>query len=124
MEQKLWRSPLGKPWFLITTLIILLLTILKLNSSLTFFPRELLVDGKPPIKYDLFDILLYGGWLIGPPLFFLIEYVFIFGKDESRRLDDKQVADLKYCHELAGKIWAGVSVFLGILLLTKHNIKL
>ena len=123
MQSNLWRSPLGKLWFLILVLVLLSLTILKLNSSLIFVDREFVVDKTQTVHYDLFDLLLYGLWLIGPPVLFLVEYVYIFGRVESRRLDEKQVADLKYCQELAGKIWAGVSVFLGIILLIRHGIK-
>lgn len=121
---RLWKSPLGKPSFIGFVLFLLLLTILKLISSVTFIDRELALEPNNPIHYDLFDLLLYGIWLIGPPVVFLVEYTYIFGEDDSRRMNEKEVADLKYCHELAGKIWAGVSVFLGIVLLIRYGIKL
>ena len=122
-DNRLWRSPLGQKWFIMLVLISLLLTILKINSHFSFIPKVYATLDCKNISYDFFDLIMYGTWLIGPPLFFLIEYVYIFGGDEKRRLDSDQVTDLKYCHDLASKIWAGVGVFLGIMLLIRYGIK-
>lgn len=121
-NERLWRSPLGEKWFMAIVILMLILTFIKFVNRTNFIPSTQLINGKET-TYDLMDLFLYGCWLIGPPLIFLIEYVFIFGRDEKRRLNTKQVADLKYCHELASKVWAGVSVFLSIILLTKYGIK-
>lgn len=119
---KLWRSPLGKNWFIITVVLALGLTIFKIWSDLNFLPKIFETD-KKPLHYDFFNLILYGAWIIGPPFFFLVEYTLIFGKDEARRMDPIQRDDLKYCHELASKVWAGVGVFLSILLFIKFGVK-
>ena len=122
-ENKLWRSPLGAKWFIVLVMIALILTIIKFYSSVSFITKTYQTSGDKEISYDFFNLIMYGCWLIGPPLFFLIEYTFIFGKDENRRMDPIQVADLKYCHDLASKVWAGVGVFLSMMLLVKYGIK-
>ena len=123
-ETKLWRSPLGSKVFISFVIIILILTALKFYSNTFFIEAFYKSSDCKDIKYDFFNLILYGVWLIGPPLFFLIEYVFIFGKDENRRMNEIQCADLKYCHDLASKVWGGIGVFFSILLLVKYGIKL
>jgi len=82
------------------------------------------IESPREINYDYLDIILYILWLIGPPLFFLYEYIYIFGKDPSNRLDKAQVDDLKYTQELGSKIWTALSVCFGVLLLVKYGLKL
>src|SRR4051812_16852760 len=105
---ELWKSPLGHVPFIVSVMILLILTILKYASNLNFIRASYEISKDKKVEYDIFNVILYGAWVIVPPLIFLIEYVFIFGKDESRRLDRDQCADIKYCHDLASKIWAGV----------------
>jgi hypothetical protein len=123
-EKKLWRSPIGSPWLIGPILFLLLLTIIKFFMKGKLLPIDVEAIKTTKGSFDLVDILLYGVWVILPPLVFLIEYVFLFGRNEQNRLDLSQITDIKYCHELASKIWAGVGVFLGIALLIKYGIKL
>ena len=56
--------------------------------------------------------ILFGAWLIGPPLWFLREWS-VFEPDQN---DPKKFEYFKYSHELAKNFWIAVSVFLGLLL--------
>ncbi len=53
-------------------------------------------------KCKFFDVVAYGAWTIIPPSWFMYEYTWLC-PDEAR-FDSNQLADLKYKHELAGKI--------------------
>jgi hypothetical protein len=124
-QEKLWRSPLGSKWVMGSVLTLLLLTVIKICSNPVWIavPSNF-VSPENHAKYDFLNIILYGIWVVGPPVIFLIEYTMIFGRNEDNRMNPRQCEDLKYCHELAGKIWAGVGVFLSVILLIKYGIKL
>lgn len=121
--EELWSTPFVKKtefWVILAFLIVITIT--------KFCIKHPFLDSGVPPKdapknYDYLDLVFYGLWLVGPPSFFLYEYVFYFGKKSSNRLDPKQAADIKYCQDLAGKIWAGLAVFFSILLLAKYGIK-
>jgi hypothetical protein len=53
-------------------------------------------------------VVLGGLWVIGPPVWFFLEHVYIF------RIwgDPDQYEQFKRLQDLAGKIWAGVIIFL------------
>ncbi len=122
--KKLWRQKPAQRVFLVIVVVILFGTILKFSSDTIWICKIYKTPEGKEIHYDFMNVVLYGLWLIGPPLFFLIEYVFIFGKNEANRMDTIQIEDIKYCQDLGSKIWGGISVFLGILLLIKYGIKL
>lgn len=68
---------------------------------------------------DVVDIVVYSCWAILPPAWFLYEYTWLFPDDA--KFDSHQLNDLKYKHELAGKLWAGVIVLITAILLFKHT---
>ncbi len=123
--KKLWCTPFGKRLkFWITLACLIAITITKFCTNYTVLDSGIESTSSLKNHYDYLDLVFYGLWLVGPPLFFLYEYVFYFGKDPSYRLDSAQTADIKYCHDLGSKIWGGLAVFLSILLLVKYGIKL
>ena len=122
-KEKLWRTPIKGAWFIVILTILILATSLKFSfKSLIWFPST--TEATTKIFYDYIDLIIYGLWIIVPPLFFLFEYVYLFGKDEKNRLDPIQREDLKYCQDLGSKIWAAIAVFFSILLFVKYGIKL
>lgn len=116
----LWESPSGHPFFLVIVSLILLVCLLKL----TVFEGPW-VDSEKKSQYlgnyDIVDISIYFFWLVMPPIFFLFEYIFLFGKTESNRLNSNQITDFKYCQELGSKIWAAVVVCFSILLYVRYG---
>lgn len=122
--EKPWRSPIRNGGVIFLLVLLVIFSGYKLSPEIFWCSRQFKLPDRNPVRYDVIDVFIYGAWLIGPPVFFLYEYVFLFGKDPARRMDPKQVEDLKYCQELATKIWAGIGVFLSALLLIKYGIKL
>jgi hypothetical protein len=49
----------------------------------------------------------------------MFEYTWLF--PEEARFDSSQLADLKYKHELAGKIWGGLVVLITAILYLKYG---
>jgi hypothetical protein len=125
-KKRLWRSPLGARWVVTLVLILLIATFIKFITPCPVLIRKYFYfsESHKSVLYDLFDLILYGCWLIIPPVFFLIEYVFIFDKDETRRMDEDQLSDMKYVQDLASKVWAAVGVFFSIMLLLKYGIRI
>jgi len=124
-EKKLWHSPLDSIYFIMLLLLLLFGTILKFctNTVWISIPQTYFSSAEKHVNFDFANLIIYGIWLVGPPLLFLIEYTFMFGKAEKNRMDPIQCADIKYCHDLASKIWAGVSVFLSVILALKYGLK-
>lgn len=122
LEEKLWKSPYGSPIFQIIVILMLLFCL----SKLTIIENHWFDAGKKSkneISYDIIDISIYFFWLVMPPIFFLVEYVVLFGKNESNRLNSDQISDLKYCQELGSKIWAAVVICFSILLYVRYGFK-
>ena len=82
-----------------------------------------------PVKYNYtilkekivnsFDIFIYAFWIIIPPSWFLFEYTWLF--PNNLRQDTNEISDLKYKHELAGKVWAGLVGLITLLLYIKYK---
>jgi hypothetical protein len=54
------------------------------------------------------SLLIGSAWLVGPPVFFIIEYYFIYPMSG----DPMKFEQFKYGQELASKFWAAALVFL------------
>ena len=125
-ENNLWQSEVRKCFTIIAIVLVIafIFTVFKFSSNWTLLPAEVKVPKKDEtgLKYDFLDVVFYGLWIIGPPLWFLYEYVNLFGKNPAYRLDTNQRDDMKYCQDLASKIWAAVAVFLSILLSIKYGL--
>lgn len=74
-------------------------------------------NGARPISKS--DVFIYCFLAIAPPAWFLLEYVWFF--PDRLKLDSNELADLKYTHELAGKVWAGVVVVVTAILWLKYR---
>lgn len=119
---KPWSTPFKSWWFQIPLLVILLFSFFKL----AFIETRWLDSEKDSINhicYNILDLIIYFFWLLTPPIFFLIEYVCCFGKNESNRLNSDQVTDIKYCQELGSKIWAAVVVCFSLLMYVRYGFK-
>jgi hypothetical protein len=117
-EAKLWRSSLYQKTFFWVVICVLIASVIFIYQGVDFStpPKKNI-----PTTYSMWDMLIYGTWIIGPPCFFLIEYTYIFGADGKNRMNSAQRDDIKYCQDLAAKIWAAVAVFLSILLTIKYG---
>jgi hypothetical protein len=122
LGEKLWRSPYGNEKFIIVVFLGLFLTLLKLAVLQNhWYDSER--ESQNQICYDIYDIIIYFFWLLAPPICFLYEYIFLFGKNEANRLNSDQITDLKYCQELASKTWAAVVICLSFLLYVRYGYK-
>jgi hypothetical protein len=59
-------------------------------------------------EYNLHALLIGGFWVVGPPVWFLIEHFFLFRYFG----DSSQYDQFKRVQELASKIWAGAVIVL------------
>ena len=100
---KTWTSPVGRAVFTISIFLgfLSLFLIWKYHDC-----KELMLT-------------IYGAWTIGPPVWFLYEYVWLF--PERLRHDSVEFGDLKYVHELSGKIWAGLVVVMTAILIVSYK---
>jgi len=122
LGEKLWKSPYGHWIFQTIVILVLIFSLYKLTiGDYNWFDSGKMSE--KCINYDIMDISIYFFWLVMPPIFFLIEYIFLFGKDKSNRLNSSQIDDLKYCQELGTKIWAAVVICFSILLYVRYGFK-
>jgi hypothetical protein len=124
MTKKPFTSQLKKPIYFIIFFLFILLSILQFLHMTPFSsPSSHLVNKcEPGIFFDRIDIFLYGLWIIGPPLFFLFEYAYIFEPDAKNK--EAQFEEFKYSQELASKIWAALAVLFSIILKNMYGINL
>lgn len=122
-EKSLWRSPVNNIYFHIFLFLLICFTLWKFTLAKYPCMESDTESERPGVCYDYLDIILYISWLIGPPMFFLFEYVYLFGKNPLNRLDKEQVDDLKYTQELGSKIWTALSICFGILLYVRYGFK-
>ena len=47
-------------------------------------------------------------WTVGPPIWFLVEYTFLYGKDDT----DMAFEKFKHQQQLAAAVWLGLMAFL------------
>ena len=105
----IWKSFIGRTVFACSILLCLLTILIVTN----------LFDLHRQSTVSYFDVIAYCAWTVLPPAWFLFEYVWLF-PDEAK-LDSSQLSDLKYTHELASKIWAGVVVLITAVLYIKYG---
>lgn len=108
-DQKIWISPIGRYAFGIA-FILAILTLLQITNAFGFG------------RSKVFDVIAYSAWTILPPSWFMFEYTWLFPNEA--RFDPNQLADLKYKHELAGKIWAGLVLLITAFIYLKYGQKL
>ena len=58
------------------------------------------------VKHETWRLFLIGGWVLLPPLWFYVEYTFLFDKTKEN------FKEFKYVQELARNIWAGFALLL------------
>jgi hypothetical protein len=110
VNKRIWKSPWRNVVF-ISSLLLALFTILQITNYFHL---------KPSDTISPCDLVAYFAWTILPPVWFLFEYVCLFSDDD--KLDSDKVEDLKYVHELAGKVWAALVVLLSVILYLKYHI--
>jgi hypothetical protein len=104
-----WKSPWGRIVFIVSILLAVF-TILQITNYFHLKASATIVP---------FDLVAYFAWTIFPPAWFLFEYVWLFS--DADKLDPNKVSDLKYVHELAGKVWASLVVLLSVILYLKYH---
>lgn len=108
-KEKIWVSPIGRKFFVVAILLAVI-TLLLLTDSFNFG------------KNIVFDVIVYSFWTILPPAWFMFEYTWLFPDDA--RFDSNQLADLKYKHELAAKIWAGLVLLITAIMYHRYEVKI
>ena len=108
-NQKIWISSVGRVSF-VCALILAVITLLLITNAFNLGDSI------------TFDIIAYSAWAILPPSWFMFEYTWLFPNDA--RFDSNQVADLKYKHELSGKIWGGLVLLITAIIYLKYGQKL
>jgi hypothetical protein len=105
-KEKLWVSAIGRVVFSCSLA----------SAALTL----LLITNAFGIGSNLsFDIIAYAAWTILPPAWFMLEYVWLFPAEA--RFDAHLLSDLKYKHELAGKIWGGLVLLITATMYLKYG---
>ena len=122
LNEEPWKTPFGNWLFLVALILFLLFSVSKLLMIKSLW-WDSKIKSPNEINYDVADVLIYSLWLIGPPVFFLVEYVFLFGRNRGNRLKSSHVDDLKYRQDLASKIWAAIVVCFTALLYLKYGWK-
>ncbi len=107
-QTTVWKSRWGRTVFGMS-IFLAILTVLQVSNYFKLMPTKVLAP---------FDLIAYFAWTILPPSWFLFEYVWLFS--DADKMNSDKVNDLKYTHELAGKIWAALVVLLSVLLYLKY----
>lgn len=105
-SKKIWVSPFGRSFFG-WAILLAIITLLLMTDTFKLG------------KSKVFDMIAYASWTILPPAWFMFEYTWLF-PDEAR-FDSNQLADLKYKHELAGKIWGGLVLLITAIMFNKYK---
>lgn len=106
LGKKIWISPIGRSFF-VWAILLAIITLLFITDTFNFG------------KSKVFDMIAYASWTIIPPAWFMFEYTWLFPDDA--RFDSNQLADLKYKHELAGKIWGGLVILITAIMFEKYK---
>ena len=104
----IWKSQWGRVVF-VAAILLAIFSILLITNWFHLKPSKVVNN---------WDLIVYFAWTILPPAWFLFEYVWLFS--DADKLDPNKLADLKYTHELAGKIWAGLVTLLSVILYLKY----
>jgi hypothetical protein len=105
----IWKSSIGRTVFT-CSILLCILTILIVTNFFNLHKQN---------SVSYFDVIAYCAWTVFPPAWLLLEYVWLFPDDA--KLDPNQLSDLKYTHELASKVWAGVVVLITVILYIKYG---
>jgi hypothetical protein len=109
---EVWKSPIPKNYFITAGVLAFITFCIILGTYICKVKKD----------FNLMQIVnysLYFVWAMGPPSFFFYEYMWKF----PYKSDANQLADLKYTHELASKIWAALLVVFGILLYSMYGVR-
>ncbi|MFT3750653.1 MAG: hypothetical protein QM768_20245 [Agriterribacter sp.] len=107
-KQKIWISQVGRGFF-IGAILLAIITILLLTNAFKWGNSKIL------------DMVAYSFWTIVPPSWFMFEYTWLFPSDA--RFDTNQLADLKYKHELAAKIWGGLVLLITAIIYWRYKVE-
>ena len=67
-----------------------------------------------PVKgWENLKKVVLGLWLVGPPIWFWVEYTFL--TPEEVKNDSSRFERLRYAQGLAAKVWVAVAALLGLL---------
>jgi hypothetical protein len=108
-DKQVWTSKIGRTVFVISILLAIY-SIVEITDRFNLYHHD-------TVRY--FDVIAYCAWTIIPPSWFLFEYVWLF--PAKSKLDSNELGDLKYTHELASKIWAGLVVLITAVLYIKYG---
>lgn len=120
-SRQLWFSLIGRIIFTLS-IVAIIFTLWKITNSFNLqnIHTELhCKEGCKKIHYIIFDVLAYCAWTVGPPVWFMFEYVWLF--PEKYKFDTYQLDDLKYVHELGNKVWAAFVICITIILYIKYR---
>ena len=115
-QTAIWRNARGALWSVVSVALV----VGSVVSILTDWAPWGYVDRKAAAHLNVLDIVIYMVWSLAPPIWFFLEYNYIF--PDERKKDSTAREDLKYTQELGGKMWASLLVVLSVLLLLKYDI--
>lgn len=107
-KEGLWVSTLGRKvfaWAIALAVISIVLICIPFNCTAS----------------KMLHIIIYAGWSIFPPAWFMYEYTWKF--PDELKFDSMQFNDLKYKQELGAKIWAGMVILITAMMVYKYGIK-
>ena len=91
-----------KCWRITLALVTFIVTIVLVSIRWQWGPedkfRKLIVDG------DLLFVAVAAIWTIGPPLWFLLEYVYLYDENDP----ETTFEEFRYQQQLAAALWLGV----------------
>jgi hypothetical protein len=119
---QVWKNKTGR-WFFGFAGVFAIISFLTLSEIFTPFDKWVYQVKTEKLTFDLKYIhgLIYGIWLLVPPLWFLYEYVWLF--DDKFKLKSNHQADFKFTQELASKFWASLLILFGLILYMKYGYK-
>jgi hypothetical protein len=120
-----WKNPFGKLMFGVSTLVVIfsILYVLELFPTIPLLNNtKKFVTGNKVKEIKIGDLFIYIFWVVVPPFFFLIEYLYFF--PDQYKVDSEQLTDLKYTQELSAKVWAGLILVLSAILFLRYDFKL
>lgn len=97
LRRKCWRIILAVVAFIVTIVLVLLLFYFQCGQE-SECRSKLIAE-----RYWLF-VVVAAIWTIGPPLWFLLEYAFLYNKKDP----ETTFEEFRYQQQLAAALWLGV----------------
>lgn len=114
--EKVWKSKPGICFFLTIGVLAFLSSVLMLKGLR-------IKEGKliQPKRVYWWDGFIYAFWVVAPPLWFLIEYIWLF--DDKYKMHSDYSNDVKFVQDLGRNAWAALFVLHSSILYLKYAYK-